>query len=86
VKDRDTKEMFSDQEANWLLRDELSGHMDRLGLLCRLDDRGEPVIQLSPPLVADAAMIDRIITIVGEAVEKSWAAWNGSAHSVPGAA
>ena len=80
VKDPDTLEPFSAEEGAWLLRQELSGHMDRLGLLCRLDDRGEPVIQLSPPLVADAAMIDRIVSIVGEAVERASDAWNGRAH------
>ena len=79
VKDRTTNEPFDEREANWLLRTELSGHMDRLGLLCRLDDRGEPVIQLSPPLVADAALIDRLVNIVGEAAERAWASWNGGA-------
>ena len=79
VKDRDTKELFDADEADWLLRSELSRHMDDLGLLCRLDDRGEPVIQLSPPLVSDAALIDRIIDIVGTAADRAWAAWSGSA-------
>ena len=78
VKDRETKELLSSEEADWLLRKELSRHMDDLGLLCRLDDRGEPVIQLSPPLVSDAAMLDRIVDIVGTAAERAWNAWNGS--------
>jgi adenosylmethionine-8-amino-7-oxononanoate aminotransferase len=42
------------------------------GLLCRLDDRGEPVIQLSPPLVADQEVLGRIVDIVGDAVEHAW--------------
>lgn len=75
VRDPDTRDTFTEAEAAWLLRDELSGHMDRLGLLCRLDDRGEPVIQISPPLVADEQVLDRIISIVGEASEKAWATW-----------
>ena len=83
VKDRETKQLFDDDEADWLLRKELSRHMDELGLLCRLDDRGEPVIQLSPPLVSDAALLDRITDIVGTAAERAWHAWNGS--SVPAA-
>lgn len=78
VKDRSTKERFTAEEADWLLRSELSAHMDSLGLLCRLDDRGEPVIQLSPPLVSDAAMIDRIVDIVGTATERAWTAWSES--------
>ena len=78
VKDRTTKERFTPEEADWLLRSELSTHMDNLGLLCRLDDRGEPVIQLSPPLVSDAAMLDRIVDIVGAATERAWTAWSES--------
>jgi adenosylmethionine-8-amino-7-oxononanoate aminotransferase len=52
VKDRDTKETFSQPEAESLLRGYISGEMFRRGLICRADDRGEPVIQLSPPLIA----------------------------------
>ncbi|MBI1377299.1 MAG: aspartate aminotransferase family protein [Frankiales bacterium] len=69
VKDKATKETFTDAEADWLLRDALSGQMWERGLLCRLDDRGEPVIQLSPPLVADPALLHRMLGIVGEALE-----------------
>jgi adenosylmethionine-8-amino-7-oxononanoate aminotransferase len=49
--------------------------MEELGLLCRLDDRGEPVVQLSPPLVADAALLDHVVQIVGDALESAWEAW-----------
>ncbi len=52
VRDRETKETFSDQEAETLLRGFLSGELYRRGLICRADDRGDPVIQLSPPLIA----------------------------------
>jgi adenosylmethionine-8-amino-7-oxononanoate aminotransferase len=52
VKDRDTRETFSAAEADFLLRGFLSNRLLELGLICRADDRGEPVIQLSPPLVA----------------------------------
>jgi adenosylmethionine-8-amino-7-oxononanoate aminotransferase len=52
VKDRATKETFDDDESEWLLRGFLSGELFRSGLICRADDRGDPVIQLSPPLVA----------------------------------
>jgi adenosylmethionine-8-amino-7-oxononanoate aminotransferase len=74
VRDRDTRERFSAEDADWLLRDVLSGAMDDLGLLCRLDDRGEPVIQLSPPLVADRELVGRMVEIVGEALEQAAAA------------
>ena len=52
VKDQETKESFSDEESEELLRGFMSGELYRRGLICRADDRGDPVIQLSPPLVA----------------------------------
>ena len=52
VKDRDTKASFNDEEAEVLLRGFLSAELFRRGLICRADDRGDPVIQLSPPLIA----------------------------------
>ena len=51
VKDQDTKEGFNDQESESLLRGFLSGELYRRGLICRADDRGDPVIQLAPPLI-----------------------------------
>jgi adenosylmethionine-8-amino-7-oxononanoate aminotransferase len=51
VKDKDTKESFDDEEAETLLRGFLSGELYRQGLICRADDRGDPVIQVSPPLI-----------------------------------
>jgi adenosylmethionine-8-amino-7-oxononanoate aminotransferase len=52
VKDQQTKESFNDEECETLLRGFLSGELFRRGLICRADDRGDPVIQLSPPLIA----------------------------------
>ena len=52
VKDRATKESFDDRESEELLRGFLSGELFRRGLICRADDRGDPVIQVSPPLIA----------------------------------
>jgi adenosylmethionine-8-amino-7-oxononanoate aminotransferase len=74
VADRDTREPFSPAEADWLLRGVLSQRLDELGLLCRLDDRGEPVIQLSPPLVADRALLDSMVSRVASALETASAA------------
>ena len=52
VRDRETKETFTAAECDWLLRDFLSADLFRRGLICRADDRGDPVVQLSPPLIA----------------------------------
>ena len=72
VKDRQTKQTFDEQEAEWLLGQVLSARLYEKGLLCRLDDRGEPVIQLSPPLVADQKVLGRIVEILGDALEFAW--------------
>jgi len=52
VADQRTKAALSQPEANWLLRDFLSPRLYEAGLICRADDRAEPVITLAPPLIA----------------------------------
>ena len=51
VKDRTTRETFSADECQVLLREFLSPQLQEAGVICRADDRGDPVIQLSPPLI-----------------------------------
>jgi adenosylmethionine-8-amino-7-oxononanoate aminotransferase len=60
VKDQSTKEGFSDEESESLLRGFLSGELYRRGLICRADDRGDPVIQLAPPLICDTEHFEEI--------------------------
>ncbi len=60
VKDKETKESFDDEESEKLLRGFLSGELYRRGLICRADDRGDPVIQLAPPLIADSEQFEEI--------------------------
>ena len=60
VKDRETRASFSDEECDELLRRFVSPRLFEQGLICRADDRGDPVIQISPPLVAGQAEFDRI--------------------------
>jgi adenosylmethionine-8-amino-7-oxononanoate aminotransferase len=64
VKDTETKESFDDDESETLLRGFLSGELYRRGLICRADDRGDPVIQLSPPLIAGPEQFEEIETIL----------------------
>jgi adenosylmethionine-8-amino-7-oxononanoate aminotransferase len=66
VKDKDTRETFSDEECEKLLRGYLSTALWDAGMICRADDRGDPVIQISPPLVAGQAEFDEITSILGE--------------------
>ena len=60
VKDRDTKETFDEAESERLLRGYLSGALWEAGLYCRADDRGDPVIQLAPPLIIGQPEFDDI--------------------------
>ncbi len=64
VKDRDTKESFSDAESETLLRGFLSVELYRRGLICRADDRGDPVIQLSPPLISGPQQFEEIEAVL----------------------
>jgi adenosylmethionine-8-amino-7-oxononanoate aminotransferase len=74
VKDRDTKASFSHAESETLLRGFLSGELYRRGLICRADDRGDPVIQLSPPLISGPeqfAEIEAVLrAVLTEAAER----------------
>ena len=71
VKDKETRETFNDEECETLLRGFLSPRLFEAGLICRADDRGDPVIQISPPLVADTAEIDEIVSILGEVLSEA---------------
>ncbi|MDQ6797766.1 MAG: aspartate aminotransferase family protein [Actinomycetota bacterium] len=60
VKDSDTRQSFDDEESERLLRGFLSGALFDHGLVCRTDDRGDPVIQLAPPLICEQEHFDHI--------------------------
>jgi adenosylmethionine-8-amino-7-oxononanoate aminotransferase len=64
VKDKDTKETFDAEESEQLLRGFLSGELYRRGLICRTDDRGDPIVQLSPPLIAGEEQFEEIEAIL----------------------
>ena len=68
VKDKETKAGFSDEESETLLRGFLSPRLFEKGLICRSDDRGDPVVQLSPPLIAGQAEFDEMAGILGDAL------------------
>jgi adenosylmethionine-8-amino-7-oxononanoate aminotransferase len=72
VKDPDTLATFSAEECETLLRGYLSPALFEAGLICRTDDRGDPVIQISPPLVAGEAEMDEIVGILGDVLPRAW--------------
>jgi adenosylmethionine-8-amino-7-oxononanoate aminotransferase len=72
VKDKETRESFDDRECETLLRDFLSPRLFERGLICRADDRGDPVIQISPPLIAGQHEFDQIVSILGDVLDEAW--------------
>ncbi|MGM1029442.1 MAG: aspartate aminotransferase family protein [Actinomycetota bacterium] len=72
VKDKHTRETFDDDESERLLRGYLSGALFDAGLYCRADDRGDPVIQLSPPLICDQRHFDEIGEILRGVLSEAW--------------
>src|SRR4051812_20375937 len=71
VKDQDTRESFDAEESETLLRGFLSGALYEHGLICRADDRGDPVIQLSPPLIADSEQFEEIDTVLRDVLTRA---------------
>jgi adenosylmethionine-8-amino-7-oxononanoate aminotransferase len=72
VKDKDTRETFDDAESERLLRGFLSGALFEAGLICRADDRGDPVIQLAPPLIIGQPEFDFIEQTLRSVLTEAW--------------
>ena len=72
VKDKETRESFGDEESEFLLRGFLSGALFESGLICRADDRGDPVVQLSPPLICGQTEIDFMVEVLRHVLSEAW--------------
>jgi adenosylmethionine-8-amino-7-oxononanoate aminotransferase len=72
VKDKETRLSFDDEESERLLRGYLSGALFEAGLICRADDRGDPVVQLAPPLICGPAEIEFIVSTLREVLTEAW--------------
>jgi len=72
VKDKETRESFTEEESERLLRGFLSPELFERGLICRADDRGDPVVQISPPLIAGEDEFDELVRILGGVLEEAW--------------
>ena len=72
VKDKETRLSFDDEESERLLRGYLSGALFEAGLICRADDRGDPVVQLSPPLICGQEEIDLMVSTLREVLTEAW--------------
>ncbi len=73
VKDTATRETFDEEESERLLRGFLSTALFDAGLYCRADDRCDPVIQLSPPLICDQSHFDEMAQILRGVLTEAWA-------------
>jgi adenosylmethionine-8-amino-7-oxononanoate aminotransferase len=72
VKDKATKATFTGPEAERVLRGVLSPALWEAGLYCRADDRGDPVVQVAPPLVAGQAEFDFMEQVLRHALSAAW--------------
>jgi adenosylmethionine-8-amino-7-oxononanoate aminotransferase len=72
VKDKATRQTFDDDESERLLRGFLSGALFDAGLICRTDDRGDPVVQLAPPLICEQEHFDLIGQILRSVLSEAW--------------
>jgi len=72
VKDKDTRETFTDDESERLLYGFLSKALFEAGLYCRADDRGDPVVQLAPPLICDQQHFDEMEQILRSVLTEAW--------------
>lgn len=72
VKDKATRETFNDEESERLLRGFLSKGLYDAGLYCRADDRGDPVVQLAPPLTIGPKEFTEITEILRGVLSEAW--------------
>jgi adenosylmethionine-8-amino-7-oxononanoate aminotransferase len=73
VKDKATRETFDEDERERLLRGYLSRALYDAGLICRADDRGDPVVQLAPPLTVGQTEFDYIEQVLRSVLTEAWA-------------
>ncbi|MCB0828161.1 MAG: aspartate aminotransferase family protein [Solirubrobacterales bacterium] len=69
VRDQQTREPFSGSDAERLMSDVLSTALYERGLICRLDDRADPIVQIAPPLVSEPELFTEIAGILREGFE-----------------
>lgn len=72
VRDPVTLETFSPEECKWLLKGLISQRLFEEGLMCRTDDRAEPLIVLSPPLIAGEAEFALIESVLRKVLTEAW--------------
>jgi adenosylmethionine-8-amino-7-oxononanoate aminotransferase len=84
VKDQDTKQTFTDEESEELLRGYMSGALYSRGLICRADDRGDPVVQLAPTLICDTEQFEEIEAVLRPVLTEAWERVNSGSTAARG--
>jgi adenosylmethionine-8-amino-7-oxononanoate aminotransferase len=72
VRDQATKETFPKEERDQLLRGFMAPRLYDAGLICRTDDRGDPIVQLAPPLIAGPEEFDFIERTLRRVLVETW--------------
>ena len=70
VKDGDATR-FDQGERDDLLRGFLPRRLREAGLIARCDDRGDAVLQIAPPLISDAQLLDDIVARLHEVLDEA---------------
>ncbi|WP_435744732.1 aspartate aminotransferase family protein [Nocardioides sp. SYSU DS0663] len=73
VKDKATKESFTAEESERILYGFVSKQLYAEGLYCRADDRGDPVIQLAPPLICGPEHFEEMEQVLRVVLDKAYA-------------
>ena len=71
VREQKTRESFSAQESERILRGFISNELFESGIYCRTDDRGDPVIQLAPALIANETQFNEIELVIRKTLKKA---------------
>lgn len=72
VKDKATKESFTDEECERILYGFVSKQLYAEGLYCRADDRGDPVVQLAPPLICGPEHFEEMEQVLRVVLDKAY--------------
>ena len=72
VKNKATRETFNEDESERLLRGFMSKALFDAGLYCRADDRGDPVVQLAPPIIIGQKEFDDIEQMLRGVLTEAW--------------
>jgi adenosylmethionine-8-amino-7-oxononanoate aminotransferase len=72
VKDKTTKQTLDSGEVERVLRGYVSPALFENGLYCRTDDRGDPVVEVAPPLMGGQAEFDEMEQILRHVLSEAW--------------